>query len=483
MIIPEYFDHKKQYIDYGNLHDDYIIVYSRVSSGGQDIQKQIPLAKAYINNHNIDPEKVIWLKDDDVSANKLSMEYRPELQQLRMLIKQKKSKTILVSSRDRLARNFYEYVALVKEFYEYEVNVIFTSSKQPPFSKKLAIESLYGIFAQVEGQNISTRRTDTNNQFPSNIFGFQRVGKKRDTKFIPNSRIKNELQSFFLAVTEVESADDLFNIFISYKKLFKNKRFDDLLRYLKNPFYCGHIKTAYGYERLRHVEPIISLDDFITIQDVLEKLKDELYNAITTATSHGMIIPHCAVCKKTMRFRLAELGKSSYYVCKNKHVEIKINVNDYNSLISQHFKNIIQSFSHEKLKKDVFAFLHKMQSDLKNQITSLDRQLNALHKEITLGYLKLSGSKLESLVELSRAYKQKMRDSNQDRIKIDEARKNLNAQIKLIKETLMQELQSYNLYYLCQLFFSKIEVSNEFIIYHVTFGNYFESEGYDDHRA
>lgn len=113
----------------------------------------------------------------------------------------------------------------------------------------------------------------------------------------------------------------------------------------------------------------------------------------------------------------------------------------------------------------------------------MDRQINALHKEITLGYLKLSGSKLKSLVELSRVYKQKIRDSTQDIYKIEEARKDLNTQIKLIKETLMQELQSYNLYYLCQLFFSKVEISNEFIIYHVNFGAYLESEGYDEHRA
>lgn len=476
MIIP-------QYIDYKKLHDDFLIVYSRVSSAQQDIEKQILLAEAYINTQNIDSEKVIWLKDDDISANKLAMDARPELQQLRMLIKQKKSKTILVYSRDRLARNFYEYVALVKEFYEYGVNVIFTSSKQPPFSKKLAIESLYGIFAQVEGQNISTRRTDTNKQYPSNVFGFKRVGKKRDTKYIPDDKIKNELQSFFLAIAEVKSADDLFNIFISYKKLFKNKRFEDLLRYLNNSFYSGHMETLYGYKKLEHVEPIISLDDFIAIQENLEKLKDELYGAINLATSHGIIIPHCEICKKPMNFRSAELGQSSFYICKNKHVEIKINVSDYNSLINQHLKNVIHSFSYEKLKKDVFAFLHQIQTDFENQITSLDRQVNALHKEITLGYPELSNSKLKSLVELSRENKLKMRDSALDLIKIEEARKDLNEHIQLIKETLIQELQSYNLYYLCQLFFSKIEISNEFIIYHVTFGAYFESEGYDEHRA
>jgi site-specific DNA recombinase len=144
-----------QYFEPHKIQDDFIAVYSRVSSAQQDIQKQNLLTEAYINNNHIEKEKVIWLKDEDVSANKLAMEDRPNLQKLRFLIQQKKVKTIIDYRRDRLARNFYEYVALVKEFYKYGIKVIFTSTKQPPFSPKLSIESLYGIFSQVEGQNIS----------------------------------------------------------------------------------------------------------------------------------------------------------------------------------------------------------------------------------------------------------------------------------------------------------------------------------------
>ena len=50
-----------QYIDLGKIYEDYVIAYTRVSSADQDIKKQITLAEAYINYHNIDEEKVIWL--------------------------------------------------------------------------------------------------------------------------------------------------------------------------------------------------------------------------------------------------------------------------------------------------------------------------------------------------------------------------------------------------------------------------------------
>lgn len=131
----------RQYIDLEKIYEDCVISYTRVSTADQDIQKQKNYATAYINNHNIDEKKVIPLEDDDVSANKLKMEERPGLMELRLLIKEKKVKTIIAYSRDRLARNFYEYVALVKEFYHYGVNVIFTGDSQPPFSQNLSYQS------------------------------------------------------------------------------------------------------------------------------------------------------------------------------------------------------------------------------------------------------------------------------------------------------------------------------------------------------
>ncbi len=174
------------YIDRNKIFEDFIAVYSRVSTTQQDIQKQVQTAIAYINSHQIDEEKVIWLKDEGYSANKLTTKEIPKLKELLMLVKQGKVKTIIVYHRDRLARNFYDYVALVKEFYKYGVNVIFTASNQATFSKKLSIEALYGMFAQNDGMNISSRRTDTHKQFPSNLFGYQRIGQKKDVKYKPN---------------------------------------------------------------------------------------------------------------------------------------------------------------------------------------------------------------------------------------------------------------------------------------------------------
>ncbi|WP_017436266.1 recombinase family protein [Saccharococcus caldoxylosilyticus] len=462
------------YIDTEKLYKDFVVVYSRVSSAQQDIQKQIHLAEAYINNNNIDKDKVIWLKDNDVSATKLSLEQRPALNELRMLIKQKKVKTVIVYSRDRLARNFYEYVALVKEFYEHNVHVIFTSTKQPPFSEKLSIEALYGIFAQTEGQNISSRRSDTQKQYPSSIFGFQRVGKRKDVRFIPDPKVHNDLKSFFYEVIKSETAEDLFNVLMKYKKIFNNKSYEELLKYLQNPFYSGHMETLYGYEKLNHVEPIISFEDFLCIQNIIKKLKDEILNAIVLAGNNGILHPICSICKRKMAFRSTQLGKSGYYVCKKKHKEIKINVDEYNHLISAQLSDIIQSISTDAMKKDCFAYLKMIEKQYNQELIKLNQILKSLHQKITLSFSHQNKNGLDSLILESRKIKQQIENIHIELIKIDEARKGIKEHVQIIKENLVEEIKEYDLYFLCNLFFSAIEVSQDSLIYHVTFGKYIE---------
>ncbi|RSK25691.1 recombinase family protein [Bacillus sp. HMF5848] len=472
-----------QYIDAKKLYDEFVIVYSRVSSAQQDIKKQILLAEAYVNNHNYEKESVIWLKDNDISANKLSMDERPALQELRLLLKQGLVKTIIVYSRDRLARNFYEYVALVKEFYQYNVNVIFTSTKQPPFSKKLSIEALYGIFAQAEGQSISGRRSDTNKQYPSNIFGFIKIGKKKNTKYVPDVNVEKDLKAFLHAIKSIETDESLFTFLVSYKKIFKNKKYDDLLRYLQNPFYAAHMETSYGYEKLHHVQPIITLEDFQANQSILKKLKNEIFNAITLASSHGIIIPHCNICKKEMTFRSSKLGKSSYYVCKKKHPEIRVDIDVFNNLISSHLKEILGSISIEKFKSDLLVYLWQLQKNAEQNLIIKNRELKNIHKEITDGYSAQSNAKLDKLVQASRKLKESIKEIHISIFKIEETRKGINDHIEIIKESMLMEMQEFDQYYLCNLFFSKIEVSNTSLIYHVTFGRYFDEGDYYELRA
>ncbi|GER71382.1 hypothetical protein BpJC7_26850 [Weizmannia acidilactici] len=459
-----------QYYEPNKYYEDFIAVYSRVSTAQQDIQKQILLAESYIHNNRIDLDKVIWLKDDNVSANKLAIEDRPYLQKLRLLIQQKKVKTVIVYSRDRLARNFYEYVAIVKEFYKYGIKVIFTSTKQPPFSPKLSIESLYGIFAQVEGQNISSRRKDTMKQFPSSIFGYKRIGKRKDVKYIPNPEVVNDLKSFFYKVAEAKEADDLFNILMKYKKILKNKRYEDLLKYLENPFYSAHMQTSYGFEVLHHVEPIISLEEHLKIQEVLKKLKDEVFQAITNAKDRGYITPQCMLCKKDMTFKISKLGESSYYICKRGHEEIRITVEQLNEIIQSKLSIIIKHIPVDTIKSFVFSHLSRIEKDYNHEIINLNRKLSSIHSTIVEKYA--AKKNIDSLIIESKDIKNKINHFHIELAKIAEARNSVNNLVRAIKQNLEMEIQNYNLYYLCHLFLEKVEIGPDTFIYHVPFGEF-----------
>lgn len=212
-------------------------------------------------------------------------------------------------------------------------------------------------------------------------------------------------------------------------------------------------------------------------------MKDEIYMAITNANSHGVIVPHCSICKREMTFRSSELGQSGYHVCKKKHKEVKISVDLYNKLIAQHLKKILSRFSSEKMKKDVFAFLKCLDANFEHKMIVLNRKLNHVHKEMTEKYDFKNNSSLKRLIQESRSIKQEIKDLHINLLKIEEARNGINEHIQIIKNNLATEIQGYDLYFLCSLFYSKIEVSERSLIYHVTFGRYFESEGYHELRA
>jgi site-specific DNA recombinase len=469
-----------QYYDARKILDDAVGAYFRVSSIGQNMNTQIALADAYISNQNIDLNKVTYYKDDNVSANKLTIEKRPALMKLLDDIRLGKIKTVIVYHRDRLARNFYEFVSLIKEFYKYNIKVIYTAEGQPPFSDVLAIESLYGVFAQNEGKNIVRRTSDTRKQFPAQAFGYIRTGVKKDTKYVPDPVLIYDIKSFFNGIVESKTPNDLFQTLMKYKSTLNNKNFPVLLNYLRNPFYAGRIRTPYGYDVLHHVKPIISFEEFLEVQEVIELHQENLLEAINKSSNNGLIHPLCSICKTNMVFRSPALGESGYYVCSKKHSKIMITVEDYNQTITNQLSEVLDNISTEKIKKDVFKHLRELENKHIKEIEFLDRKLKEYHKQITqiIGPNQLSIP--QDLISEAREIKERISNHQVIMIRIEESRKGINEVIDKIKSRLVGHVLNYDLYFLMPLFFSSIEVSSDALIYHVAFGDYLEESGEKD---
>lgn len=462
---------------------DYYVIYGRVSTASQDIKKQINLAEAVVKYKKIDKDKVIILEDVDISANKLTIEERPALKELLHLIKQGKVNTIIAYKRDRLARNFYEYVSLVKIFTEYNVDVIYTSTKEPHFTRDIVIESLYGIFAQFEGQNIVSRNGDAVKQFPPKIFGYVRYGNKKDVVYKVDANVSDDLRAFFYAVRKVKSSPELLDVLERYKSILKGKQFVDLMKYLNNPFYAARMKTQYGLEVLNHVEPIISLEVFLEVQEVLSREKLEIQSALARSRNNGLMTPVCHYCKSRMHFRTSKLGESGIYVCRKRHSANSIDIEEFNQFISNHLRYIIQHIPNTQIEKDSKIFLNSLVSQYQQRIRYYEKQLISLQKEIVNLFAEDKTIRLKSVIQEKKNINELIKVAKIELTKIEEAKEGVTVLIKELKEALSDKMKDYDLNYLANLFFESIEVSKDELIYNVRFGKYFESGDLSEYRA
>ena len=176
-----------------------IVVYKRVSSAAQSLELQDAAARRYLESQDLagNEDFIIYLSDYDVSATKLKMSKRPKLMELIRLIQEGKVKTVIGYKRDRFARNFYEFVDITKIFIKHGVEVIYTASNEPPFRNKLALEAFYGMFGQIEGENIRSRTDDARKQFPSSIFGFKRIKEEGKVRFLIDENRRDIVVTLF----------------------------------------------------------------------------------------------------------------------------------------------------------------------------------------------------------------------------------------------------------------------------------------------
>ncbi|MBR8644241.1 hypothetical protein KEH51_05150 [[Brevibacterium] frigoritolerans] len=177
-----------------------------------------------------------------------------------------------------------------------------------------------------------------------------------------------------------------------------------------------------------------------------------------------------------MNFRSTKLGESGYYVCSKKHPRIEIGVSQYDQLISEHLKYVLNKISVNEIKNDVFTHLYNLEKNHKQEVTLLQNTLISIHEEIT----KLVGSqqisKLKKLGQQSKSLKEEMKKIHTILIKISDTRIGINSFVEIVIDSLTNELQNYQINHLVNLLISEIEVSSNALIYHTTFGKYIEGK-------
>lgn len=408
------------------------------------------------------------MSDHDVSATKLKMNQRPKLMELIRFIQEGKVKKVIGYKRDRFARNFYEFVDITRIFIKHGVEVIYTASNEPPFRNKLALEAFYGMFGQIEGENIRTRTADARKQFPTSIFGYTRNKEDGKVTYTINVNKREIIVSLFNDFICVDNEDQFIEFLLTRRKgLTKPER---MLRILTNPFYAGHYESKNRYQLLPHVEPMVTLDIFNTAKTLVDTFVSYYQEKLLDISNLCSITPSCGECKSPMKHRKENQLDTGYFVCSANHRRVAISVEVFNNLVKQTVLDHVQSISIDNTEKVI-----------SNRINTENKRLQREKKKVVSEYLDISLTvstinKIEKL--LLPKYLGRIEELKERHISIGQdilALKELREDIKDVKQLtqLNLNISQQKLHRLIELLVDKtlvFETHVQFALYLSTFG-------------
>ncbi|MGY4797518.1 recombinase family protein [Lysinibacillus fusiformis] len=437
------------------------VIYTRVSSAAQSLELQETAAKRYLESIDLsgDEETIIYLSDHDVSATKLKMDQRPKLVELISLIKEFKVEKLIVYKRDRLARNFYEFVDLTKIFIKYNVEVVYTASNEPPFKNKLALEAFYGMFGQLEGENIRTRTNDARKQYPSRLFGYTRIKEDDQVRFQINEDKKDVILSLFEDFSNVQDGDQFLNFLMVKRKGLNNP--EKLFRILSNPFYAGHYETKSGYQILPHVTPIIDLDLFLKGKSKLDEYFSYYQKSLEGANNQFLVLPNCEKCGNVMKHRRENVFDIGNFVCSNNHKRLSITVEELNSLVKQTLLEHIQSISAKHLKRIISKRIISENKRLQKELEITKSEF--LDNSLTLSTIDVKRKPaIAKLLDKLQSLKDKYNDLEQDLLSLQKLREEI-LEIHSLLTPLTLDLTLQDLQRLSELLIDKVKVYETYV--------------------
>ncbi|MED3550924.1 recombinase family protein [Cytobacillus praedii] len=405
---------------------DLTVIYGRVSSAAQSLELQLSAARRYLESQGLTGKEnfVIELTDHDVSATKFKMKDRPKLMELIQLIQEGKVKKVIGYKRDRFARNFYEFVDITRVFIKYNVEVVYTASNEPPFRNKLALEAFYGMFGQMEGENIRTRTSDTRKQYPSSIFGYKRIKEENQVYFVVNEEKRDSIVSLFIEFSNVKDEEQFFNFFMTRHKGLNQP--DKRLRILTNPFYAAHYESKNGLHPMDHVEPIIGLDLYLAAKSQIDEFLAIYKERLNEVSNLFMTTPSCGKCGNKMKHRKQNVLDEGYFVCSANHKRLMITVVELTDSVRHAVLQHVQSMSAQLANKI-------MSKHIANTKKRLEHEKDIATSEYLETSLELSTINLSSKSVLSRYL---------DRIQMLKAKSNKIGQDLVALQILSNEIKS-----------------------------------------
>ena len=357
-----------------------VVVYARVSSEQQNLEMQLEAAKPYIKDFH--PKEIIYLNDDGVSATKKKLDERPKMQELLELIRNGQVDILIVYQRDRLARDFYEYLEIILLLYTHKVKVIFTATGHLPFNHELESgifsEGVFGMMSQIEGMNIVNRTGDAFQKAPHAIFGY--IVKKSGNRktYTINPDYKATIKRLYKDCLSVKTAKDLIELLLMYKKIIKRNEID-VFNILIRPFYAGYVEVNGKYELLSHVPAIITLDQFKAVQEKLIEFAPNLNFGTLKDNKMPSVVPRCHKCNESLV--PSNYLEADLLLCK-KHKKVYIQRKVLDSLIDEVVADAIQYTNLNQIEGKTLAALIKLQSTIADKKEGIQRNFEQVEMKM-----------------------------------------------------------------------------------------------------
>ncbi|WP_340082245.1 recombinase family protein [Terribacillus sp. FSL K6-0262] len=448
-----------------------VAIYTRVSSRGQSVAMQLKLAKNYVASNNL--TNIEFFNDFAVSANKVEIKKRPELKKLLAQVEAGNISIVVVYSRDRLARNFYEYMNIIKLLNKHKVEVVFTAVEQSPYTVDVDSEGMHGIFTQMDGRNIANRSRDARKIRPTQVYGFERVITTKDkVKFIAN-KDSDFLRRLYESFIKSSDGLEVLKVIENFAAELRSKDYLRIMKYLRNPFFAGCADINGKLQRLDHVEELVSVADFNKVQFKLEKNRDIIYNALEEYSKENIIIPECAICKRSMS-RRRTLSNPAVFYCRRKHKEITITRQALLEEVEVKLRSYVSNLNLKEVYKECNAVIVELQKQLNTLKNNKRIEVDKLHNKIVRNIMRDEIS--DNLLLSEKDLMNQIDEIDQQLIRLKEAKMELSDLAEIVRDHLKKRLQVTNTKILIQFFISSIEVSEDFIRMLCNFGDYVQEE-------
>lgn len=152
----------------------------------------------------------------------------------------------------------------------------------------------------------------------------------------------------------------------------------------RDPFYAGY-DLSRGNNKLRHVEPYISLETFNHVQET----KRDIFNSYLKQVSilkeqNSYILPICGYCNNPLNYKIDEINNQSFYSCSKKHKKVSVTSSELAEIVRMVLHEVITHFDSKSLLKQSLLKFGELRDELESQIEVLENQLASTMEKIVL---------------------------------------------------------------------------------------------------